>query len=344
MNNMTYEELVQAMLAKVKNDVDKREGSIIFDAIAPCAFFLSQMGFQLDNFLDLVLPDTAVGEYLDRAVAGWGIVRRPASAAVRKMQTSGAVPIGSKWGIQELTYTVESQISTNSYQVVCDFPGENGNLYSGTMQPITNGISGISATLGEVLVPGAEIEGDESLRERFYTQARLPVTSGNANQYRQWAMEVPGTGAAKVIPLGNGVGTVVVLVVDDKKEISPALPAKVQTHIDAVRPIGATVAVISPNSLSVSVSANVMLDKTRTIQEVKKDFEEALAAFLKNSIFSSYRVSMAKVGNLLLDIPGVEDFDQLKLNGLSSNVSIGERQIPVKGAVNLQEVSSIATE
>lgn len=88
----------------------------------------------------------------------------------------------------------------------------------------------------------------------------------------------------------------------------------------------------------------LMLDKTRTIQEVKKDFEEALAAFLKNSIFSSYRVSMAKVGNLLLDIPGVEDFDQLKLNGLSSNVSIGERQIPVKGAVNLQEVSSIATE
>ena len=40
--NMTYEELVKAMLDKVTSDVDKREGSLIFDAVAPCAFFLTQ--------------------------------------------------------------------------------------------------------------------------------------------------------------------------------------------------------------------------------------------------------------------------------------------------------------
>ena len=45
MTKMTYEELVQALLDRVKNDVDKREGSVIFDAIAPCAYFLTQKDF-----------------------------------------------------------------------------------------------------------------------------------------------------------------------------------------------------------------------------------------------------------------------------------------------------------
>lgn len=96
---MTYEELLQAMLGRVPSNVDKREGSIIYDALAPCAYFLAQQNFQLENYLDLVFPDTAVGEYLDRAVAAFGVTRKPASAAVRKMITTGAVPIGSRWGL-----------------------------------------------------------------------------------------------------------------------------------------------------------------------------------------------------------------------------------------------------
>ena len=59
---MTYEELLQAMLGRVPSNVDKREGSIIYDALAPCAYFLAQQNFQLENYLDLVFPDTAVGE------------------------------------------------------------------------------------------------------------------------------------------------------------------------------------------------------------------------------------------------------------------------------------------
>lgn len=81
---MTYEEMLQAMLNKVPGSVDKREGSVIYDALAPCAYFLAQQNFQLENYLDLVFPDTAVGEYLDRAVAAFGVTRKTASAAVRK--------------------------------------------------------------------------------------------------------------------------------------------------------------------------------------------------------------------------------------------------------------------
>ena len=91
---MTYENILQQMLSRVTSDVDKREGSVIYDALAPAAYFLADQYFQLEHFLDLVLPDTAVGEYLDRVVSGYGVTRKAASAAIRKITTSGAI---SNW-------------------------------------------------------------------------------------------------------------------------------------------------------------------------------------------------------------------------------------------------------
>ena len=53
----TYENILQGMLNRVSNDVDKREGSVIYDALAPAAYFLADQYFQLSNFVDLVFAD-----------------------------------------------------------------------------------------------------------------------------------------------------------------------------------------------------------------------------------------------------------------------------------------------
>ena len=50
---MTYEELLQAMLDRVPSDVDKREGSVIYDALAPCAYFLAQQDFQIQPLVSI---------------------------------------------------------------------------------------------------------------------------------------------------------------------------------------------------------------------------------------------------------------------------------------------------
>ena len=78
--DMTYENILQGMLNRVPDDIDKREGSVIYDALAPAAYFLADQYFQFENFVDLVLPDTALGEYLDRAVSAYGINRKQATA------------------------------------------------------------------------------------------------------------------------------------------------------------------------------------------------------------------------------------------------------------------------
>lgn len=337
---MTYEELLQAMLERVPNDVDKREGSIIYDALAPCAYFLAQQNFQLDNFINLVFPDTAVGEYLDRAAEGYNIYRKPATKAVRKVTTSGPVEIGTRWGINNLTYILIEKIDETEYRAECETAGVIGNQYQGELQPISM-VSGILAVLGDILNPGTDTETDEALRERLYAKVRFPATSGNAYHYQQWAQEVPGTGAAKVFPLDNGPGTVTVLVVDNEKEISESLPAVVADHIESVRPIGATVTVKSPEEARISITAKILLNGSMTLEDVQLSYKKAVKKFLKETVFTTYRVSYAKLGSLLLDTPGVEDFEGFLLNGGTGNVTIGEKQIPVEGEIHLTEVKRI---
>ena len=337
---MTYEELLRAMLDRVPSDVDKREGSVIYDALAPCAYFLAQQDFQLDNFIDLVFPDTALGEYLNRAAEAYNVSRKPATKAVRKMTTSRSVEISTRWGINNLVYIVKEEESETEYRVECETPGVIGNQYSGAMQPISN-IIGISAELGDIITPGADEETDEALRERLYTKIRLPATSGNVYHYQQWALEVSGTGAAKVFPLADGPGTVTVLVVDSDKKISSSLPKTVAEYIETMRPIGATVTVKSPDSVSINIKASVMRNESKTLDDVKKAYKDAVDTFLQETVFTTYRISYAKLGSLLLDIPGVEDFERFLLNGGTGNVMIGETQIPVTGTIELTEVSRI---
>lgn len=341
--DMTYENILQGMLNRVTDDIDKREGSVIYDALAPAAYFLADQYFQLGNFIDLVLPDTALGEYLDRTVSAYGITRKPATAAVRKMITSGAVEIGTRWGINSLVYMVNKALTETEYAVICETNGTIGNQYSGEMQALS-AVSGITATLGDIITAGTDEENDDAMRARFYEKVRLPATSGNAYHYQQWALEVPGVGAAKVIPLGDGPGTVTILVVDSNKAVSSTLPEKVAEYIETVRPIGATVSVLSPDTLEINIVANVQLDGSESLEEVKQVFKTELTDFLKNLTFSAKRVSYAKVGNVLLDVPGVSDFDTFTINGAIGNISVGDRQVPVVGTISLTEVSLSGTD
>ena len=60
---MSFELIMNRMLSRVNTDVDKREGSIIWDALAPAAAELALMYIQLDTVLNEAFADTAKREY-----------------------------------------------------------------------------------------------------------------------------------------------------------------------------------------------------------------------------------------------------------------------------------------
>lgn len=335
--DMTYENLMADMLSRVTSDVDKREGSVIYDALAPCAYYLAQTYFNLNNFLDLVSGDTAVGEYLDRVVADYGLTRKVATYAVRKITTTGPVDVGTRWGLNGTTYEVTALLSTNVYSATCEQAGDIGNLYSGTLENIDN-VSGVTATLTDIITSGDDEETDDNLRSRFYAQVKAPSTSGNADHYKKWALEVANVGDAKVFPLWDGAGTVKVLVVDSSMTIDATLPATVAAYIETVRPIGAMVTVASPTSKTIGVTANVNLDGSKTLAEVETAFKASLVTYLKDMIFDTYSVSYAKIGSLLLTTAGVEDYNTLLVNSGTANITISDTEMPLAGTVVLTEV------
>lgn len=331
-----YEELLQAMLGKVPSNVDKREGSIIYDALAPCAYFLAQQNFQIGNFIDLVFADTAVGEYLDLAASASNIMRKPPTAAVRKMEASASVALGTRWGIGGLVYAVSGERGGNVYEASCETAGVIGNQYSGSLQPISN-ITGVTAELQEVIAPGTDGETDDALRERLFRKIRLPSTSGNQYDYYNWAMECDGVGAAKVFPLANGPGTVKVVVADTGMSAAPAaLVAAVKDHIEGLRPIGADVTVASATERAVNVSARVYLESGASLGAAQNAFQSALREYLQGNAFALTYVSLAHIGSLLLGTAGVADYGRLQLNGAGDNVRLGQEEIAVAGAVALE--------
>ncbi|GAC41912.1 uncharacterized homolog of phage Mu protein gp47, partial [Paenibacillus popilliae ATCC 14706] len=59
MTIITYEEILERCLERIPDDMDKREGSVIYTALAPAAAELAIMYSLLQSEMDRAFPDTA---------------------------------------------------------------------------------------------------------------------------------------------------------------------------------------------------------------------------------------------------------------------------------------------
>ena len=73
--NYEYKEILSEMLAEVPDDLDKREGSIIYNTLAPAAVLIAQQNYQLGYLFNLLFADTATDIWLDRVVQNQTFLR-----------------------------------------------------------------------------------------------------------------------------------------------------------------------------------------------------------------------------------------------------------------------------
>ena len=145
--NMTYEFILKRMMDRVTNkypNLDNREGSIIFNALAPAAVELAIMYTELDNALTESFVNTASREYILIACEqmGMDISDFEAKAGVHKGAFDVEVPIGSRWNCELFNYTVTEFIGMNdeyyTYKMDCDTVGTSPNKQTGDLTPITD--------------------------------------------------------------------------------------------------------------------------------------------------------------------------------------------------------------
>lgn len=325
-------------------DISRVEGTFENDVLASNSIEFSKTEIELEQLCKAAFGDTAWDEFLTMRAAESGVIRKEAVQAIGVVTVTGngTVPQGSRFAttsgvLFETTQAVTIK-GSGTVPVRALTAGKVGNVAAGTITNIPMSIPGItSVTNTKETTDGYDREDDESLRERYLTHVRTPGTSGNKYHYLEWATAVEGVGAAKVIPTWNGPTTVKVIIVDSNYgAASETLVQKVRDYIESVRPIGAVVTVISavPKVINVAAAITGAVNEERFTLAVKNYFIQ----LEKNSIAGnsiSNTVSIAKVGALLLDSAGADDYTALKLNGGTTNILLKEEEIASLGTVTL---------
>ena len=341
----TYEEILQRCLDRIPNTIDKRQGSIIYDALAPCCVELAQMYIELSGIYDQVFIDTAVGEALDKLVEQNGVKRKDATYALRKGEFNMVVPVGNRFSDGENTYIVIENIAgTNNSILRCEQAGSVGNGYYGSLTPITY-LQGLTkAELTDIIDMGDDIESDEDLRIRYMESVTAPQFGGNVSDYQNKVKSLTGVGGCKVIPIWNGGGTVKLIITNSQGGVpTSSLVNDVQEAVDpnqdqqglGIAPIGHIVTVEGAAAKKITVSATFTLESGVNPTDIQDSVNNVV-----DNYFKSLSVNWDKEDNLiarisqletrLLGVAGVLDITNTKMNNSSSNLSLQSNEIPVR--------------
>lgn len=344
----TWQEILGRMLQDFKQPgVAKQEGTFVYDALSPMALELSQAYADLDRVLEQGFAQTSSGVYLDMRAAEHGLIRKPPAAAKGVVMVSGeagtVIERGTLFSTQNSTLfkAVEKSVIADNRQAEVKIEavdaGAGGNVPANTIIATVASLPGITGVRNELpLKDGYDGESDDALLGRLLAKVQKPATSGNANQYRGWALEVAGIADAKVYPVWNGNGTVKVVLLDEQRRAPSAeVVAETAEHIERVRPIGASVTVVAAKEIPVDIQAVVTLAPGASLAEVKQKVEEGVRAYLRGLAFADSVVRVNRMANIILDTPSVVDFKDFKVNDGTDNIVIPEGSVAVLGQVTL---------
>ncbi|MFI3325002.1 MAG: baseplate J/gp47 family protein [Clostridia bacterium] len=340
----TYDMILERMLARVPDTIDKREGSIIMNALAPAAMEIYMAYFELDRIIDESFADTQSREYLIRRAAERGIVPIEATPSVWTAEIVGSAEVGDKFTIDGVSFTLIEQTDINEYSLQCDETGTVGNEVSGTLVPTSKTYT--SAELLEIKTMGAEEEDTEVFRTRYFDSLDSLAFGGNVSDYKEKALSIQGVGGVKVVPAWDGAGTVKVIIVGSDSSVpSDDFVEEVQDTFDPVygqgyglAPIGHICTVEGVKTKTVDISVTIECDEVEDVLEsIKTVIDEYFDKLISSwSGGDNIIVRISQIESAILDIVGIYDITTTKINTLQSNLTLDYETIPIRGEVNAQ--------
>lgn len=208
--DMTYEALVKRALARVPPTMDKREGSMVFNGVAPSMAELAQLYIAADFVFTATYLLTAPREYLIKRASDRNMAPYPATAAVYRAEFNREVPEGTRFSCEDVNFVVTGRMDPGddtetglSHRVTCEKVGAATNQYTGQLIPVeyVNGLT--RAELVELLIPGDDEEETEKFRQRVLDSFQSQAFGGNQADYREKVLAIPGVSAVKVHPVWN---------------------------------------------------------------------------------------------------------------------------------------------
>ena len=347
----TYENILDDMLENVPSDVDTREGSVIYDALAPIAMEIAQAYSDLSVIMDECFADTASYYYLIKRSAERGILAKEGTQAVVKIKTTPTdvdVPLGSEFNIGELLYTVTEKVQDGEYLISCEDTGTEGNSISDECVPVDyiEGLEEVEVVSMDTY--GTDDEDAESLRNRYFSSFDEVAFGGNTADYKQKAETLPEVAACVVYPAWNGGGTVKLVCSGEKPDnhdftyssIASDDLQSIQEYFDGISPIGHEVTVESVDNITIGIMATITTDGSISrddviYKELLPRFRAYLEELRKDWDGSIITVRGSRVETDILSIKGVVDVSNVKVGFMddeetySSNRALYENKVPV---------------
>ena len=350
--NLSYEDILKRLLERVPDTLDKREGSIIYDALSPCALEIKMLYLAIDDAISDSFADTASREFLIRRAAERGLVPRAAECAELRavcVPEGLDIPLGTRFSMGENYYFITEKLPGNSYRIKCETAGASGNAIFGVMTPVEYVKNLESFAAVEVLIPGVDEEDTEAFRERYFDSFDSHAVGGNVTDYIEKTTAIAGVGAVKVTPVWRGGGTVELTILDSEfNAASPELLARVQGLIDpeaamgeGLAPIGHSVTVDTAEKIPINISMRLDFDDGFSFEILRDEIENVISDFLLEfrkswSDRNSFSVRVSQIESRLMGVRGIIDISDTKICGAASNIELTRLQIPVLGVIECE--------
>lgn len=365
--DITYELLLNRMLDRVSNSLDKREGSLLYNANAPAAAELQELYIQLDAILNETFVDTCSREYLLKRMSERGLYPNPATNAVLKCVITPSTisddsVIGKRFNINDLNYTCTKSLGNGEYELVCETAGDVGNHPIGNLTVIENEIEGMTTAVipsNAIISRGYDEEDTESCRQKYYDSLNTTTFGGNIADYKNKVKSSDTeVGAVKVFPNTNENGEsgkgghVRILILNSNLNIADSeLISTIQEKIDptedgsglGIAPIGHIVHIDTTTTEDIYV--NITGTLTNNVSSFS-DIEDAVRQKINEYIYKikqdwEDKESLSLNAQALYgDIASIDGFAELtvKFTDVSGNtkydsISITNHSIPTLGDV-----------
>ena len=365
-----YDYWLNLMLDNVPDDLDKREGSIIYDAIAPAAMVSAQQSLSLANIIRETYIKTAQGEFLDYRAVEHGTSRYAATNTEVKARFNNDdgnpvnVEVGDRFAsIAEspIFYTVIKSNADGTAEMRAEEAGTSANSYLGQVLPVTPNDNLAWAEIIEITIPARDAENDEHLRARLLNHNSWVAYGGNVADYLDMTSKIHDVGATQVYPTWDGPGTVkLVILNNDLMPASQTLVKKVKEEIDpeesttqgyGLAPIDHRVTITAPETFKVDIAMNVTIVDSVNIDSIRVNIKDSLEEFFKSlrrdwstinpTVGRGYSMIIyrSKILSRVMMLEGVANATMPRLNGKDEDLQLvfnnTTSQLPVLGEVTV---------
>lgn len=340
-------------------------GLLRFSVLRVLSWVQAGMAHLHYGYLDWIsresVPFTSTDEYIEAWAGLVGIFRKPAAASTGTVVVTGTAGVVISVGTvlrragDAAGYTTSSAATiggggTVAVAVSAQVPGAASNADADTAMAFGSPITGVTGVaLSGPLAGGADVELDAPFRTRMLQRWAAAPQGGDAADYVQWALAVPGVTRAWCRPLGAGAGSVTIYTMWDQAEAShngfpqgtngvataetrdtPAAGDQlaVANAIYPLRPVTALVYSVAPTAYGIGFTIHPATSVNGTVQALVNAAIDDVFVALATPLNIELQISPFE--NAIAAVPGMPDFT---LSSPASPILAPMGALPVRGSV-----------